>query len=139
MAGGDAELVWLPMAPPHCCPLVRSALLGLSVLELRTESCSRSPWARAPGWSSPAASHPPCDMELVIYRCLHIGSYAKFNGILIRGLPPANVQALLPRARMSSQLVSPEPPLSCQCSAICIAPGVSCLSQLELPVALGQL
>lgn len=92
----------------RCCALVGSMLLWLSLLKLRAETYPHCPWARAPGWSCPAASQPPCDAVLVIQ--MRMGGYAKINVLLACGLPPANIQALLPSARMSSQLVSPETP-----------------------------
>lgn len=73
------------------------------------QSCPCCPWAGAPGWCHPAVSHARWDTVLVIDACIWVVMLKRMSFLPADSLQ-ADVQALLPRARISSQLVSPEPP-----------------------------
>lgn len=86
--GGWQEGVLSPRGPPvdlHCCPLVWSVLLGLSLLELRSElpllPLGRGSWLVSPSGVPRSLGHGAGD------RCLHMGSNAKMDELLARGLP----------------------------------------------------
>lgn len=109
VAGGDAEPVWLPGGSALLSPWPEYAP-GALLAPAQSRELPRP----APGQGLPAglAQQRPTlpGTRCWRHRYLRMAHYAQINGLFPHGLPPANVQALLPKAGMSSQLVSPEPP-----------------------------